>query len=147
MKIILLKDVEKLGRAGDVKDVSDGYAKNLLIPKELAVIATEKLLNQLEIKKRGVENEKQKELGKLQELAGKLKGLEIKLSLKAGEDGKPFGSITPSKIISGLKKSGLDIEKSQIDLKENIKTLGSHSVKLNLGYGVESNIKVVAEKE
>lgn len=147
MKVILLKDIEKLGRAGDIKEVSDGYAKNLLIPRGLAAIATSRLLSRIEIEKRETENKKQKEILKLKELAEKLNSLEIKIPLKAGDDGKSFGSITSTKLVSAFKKAGFDIDKSQIEMKENIKTLGLHNVKLNLGYGVEPVIKVIAESE
>lgn len=147
MKIVLLRDVESLGKAGDIKDVSDGYAKNLLIPKKLAVVATGKILSQVETGKKQIEKKKQEEINKSKELGEKLNGLEIKVPLKAGEDGKPFGSVTVIKIQTAIKKAGFDIEKSQVNLDENIKTLGSHNVKLNLGHGVEAIIKVVAESE
>lgn len=147
MKIVLLKDVPSLGKAGDIKDVSDGYAKNLLIPKKLAVIATNKILGQVEANKKEVERKKQEEIDRAKGLGEKLNGFEVKVPLKAGEDGKPFGSVTVIKIQSALKKAGFDIEKSQIDLEENIKTLGAHNVKLNLGHAVHAMIKVVAETE
>lgn len=147
MKIVLLKDVASLGKAGDIKDVSDGYAKNLLIPKKLAVVATDKILNQVELNKKEVERKKQEEIDKAKELGEKLNGLEVKVPLKAGEDGKPFGSVTVIKIIAALKKAGFDIEKNQVDLEENIKTLGVHNVRLGLGHGVHATIKVVAETE
>lgn len=147
MKIVLLKDVAKIGKAGDVKEVSDGYAKNFLIARGFAAVATNKLLSQLEAKKKEIENKKEAELLKTKELAGKLNNLEIKVPLKIGEDGKSFGSVTIAKIISAVKKAGFDIEKSQVDLEENIKTLGTHDVRLNLGHGVIATIKVVSEAE
>lgn len=147
MKIVLLKDVTGLGKAGDIKDVSDGYAKNLLIPKKLAVVATVKILSQVETNKKEVERKKQEEIDNTQKLGEKLNGFEVKVPLKAGEDGKPFGSVTVIKIIAGLKKAGFDIEKNQVDLEENIKTLGAHDVKLNLGHGIHATIKVIAETE
>lgn len=147
MKIVLLRDVEKIGKVGDIKEVSDGYAKNFLIPRGFASIATNKLLNQIETKKKEIENKKEAELFKIKELAEKLSNLEIKVPLKMGEDGKPFGSVTVMKIISAVKKEGFDIEKSQVDLEENIKTLGVHNVKLNLGHGVIATIKVISEAE
>lgn len=147
MKIVLLKDVESLGRAGDVKDVSDGYAKNLLIPKKLAVVATEKMLSQVEAGKKQVEVKKQEEVDRVKVLGEKLNGFEINVPLKAGEDGKPFGSVTVIKIQAALKKAGFDVEKNQINLDENIKTLGSHKVKVSLGHGIDATIKVSAETE
>lgn len=147
MRVVLLRDVVKIGKAGDVKEVSDGYAKNFLIARGFAAVATGKLLNQLEAKKKEIENKKEAELLKIKELAGKLNNLEIMVPLKMGEDGKSFGSVTVAKIISAVKKAGFDIEKSQIDLEENIKTLGVHNVKLNLGHGVIATIKVISEAE
>lgn len=147
MKIILLKDVEKLGKRGDIKEVSDGYAKNLLIPQKMAAIATSDILKKIEKEKKEAENKVQGELSKLKGVAEKLNGFEVKIPLKMGEDGKPFGSITVIKIISALKKSGFDIEKSQIDLEENIKTMATQDVKLKFGHGIEAVIKVSAEAE
>lgn len=147
MKIVLLQDVEKLGKLGDIKDVSDGYAKNFLLPRGLAGLATGKLLGQIEAKKKEAENKRQKELAIIRDQADKFNGIEVKVPLKIGEDGKPFGSVTVTKIISALKKAGFDIDKSQIDLKDSIKTLGSHNVKLDFGHGIEATINVVSESE
>lgn len=147
MKIILLKDIEKIGKRGDTKEVSDGYAKNFLIPQKLAAVATTDILKKIEKEKKESENKVQGELVKLRETAEKLNGLEVKVPLKIGEDGKPFGSITIIKIISALKKSGFDIEKSQVDLEENIKSMGVQDVKLKLGHGIEATIKVSGEVE
>lgn len=147
MKIVLLKDVKNIGRAGDIKEVSDGYAKNFLIPQKMAVLATVQILSRIEAERKSLEHKKESEAGAAKELGEKLNGFEVKVPLKAGEDGKPFGSVTVTKIISALKKANFDIDKFQVDLKENIKTLGSHNVKLDLGHGVEATIKVVAEAE
>lgn len=147
MKIILLKDIQKLGKRGDIKEVSDGHAKNLLIPQKLAAVATADILKRIEKENKEAEKKAQEELAKLKEMAEKLNGFEVKVPLKMGEDGKPFGSITVIKIISVLKKAGFDIEKSQIDLEENIKSMGSRDVKLKFGHGVETMIKVSGEAE
>lgn len=147
MKIILLKDIQKLGKRGDIKEVSDGYAKNLLIPQKLAAVATSDILKKIEKEKKESENKAQEELAKLREAAEKLNGFEVKVPLKMGEDGKPFGSITVIKIVSALKKAGFDIEKSQVDLEENIKSMGANDVKLKLGHGIEATIKVSGEAE
>lgn len=147
MKIILLKDVQKIGKRGDIKEVSDGYAKNLLIPQKLAAVATANILNKIEKETKEAEKKAQEELAKLKEMADKLNGFEVKVPLKMGEDGKPFGSITVIKIVSALKKAGFDIEKSQVDLEENIKSMGVRDVKLKFGHNIETTIKVSAEAE
>jgi len=147
MKIVLLKDVEKLGKLGDIKDVSDGYAKNFLFPKGLAGLATSKLLGQIEVKKKEAENKIQKELAIIKDQADKINGIEVRVPLKIGEDGKSFGSVTVTKIISAVKKAGFDIDKSRIDLKDSIKTLGSHNVRLDFGHGIEATIKYFSESE
>lgn len=147
MKIVLLKDVAKIGRSGDIKEVSDGYARNFLIPNKLAALATSSILGKIEAEKKSKEHKEVEETNKAKVLADKLKSIEVKVPLKAGEDGKPFGSVTTTKIIASLKKAGFDIEKSQVLLEDNIKTLGAHDVKLNLGHGISATIKVVAESE
>lgn len=147
MKIVLLKDVKNIGKMGDIKEVPDGYAKNFLIPQKSAALATAQLLARIESDKKAIERKKNDEISQAKELGEKLKGLEIKVPLKTGGDGKPFGSVTVTKVISSLKKAGFDVDKSQVLLDENIKTLGSHNVKLNLGHGVEATIKIVAEVE
>lgn len=147
MKVILLRDVKTLGERGDIKEAPDGYARNFLIPQKLAALATSSIINQIEAKKKQDEKRKQEEIKKAEELAAKLKGVGIKIPLKAGADSKPFGSVTASKIVSVLKKSGFNIDKSQIVLEHPIKTLGSHEVKIDLGNGVKTEIKITVGTE
>lgn len=147
MKIILLQDIKALGKKGDTKEVPDGYGRNFLIPRKLAALATPFIVNQIAIKKKQEEEQKQEEAIKARELAIKLKGQEIKVPIKAGENGKAFGSVTASKIVSALKKAGFDINKSQIVLEHAIKTLGVHNVEIDLGNSVKTEIKVIVEAE
>lgn len=147
MRIILLKDVKKLGKAGDVKEVAPGYARNFLIPHSLAVFATEKKL--LELKRR-IEAETKKvqaELNKLKELVKKLAGLKLEIFPKVRKNGKLFGSITPLKITKLLQKEGFKIEKEQIILKESIKELGKHDVVIDLGHEQKTKIKVIVKEK
>lgn len=147
MKVVLLQNVANIGKKGDIKEVSDGYAKNFLIPQKLAVLATTQILGRIEAEKKALEHKKEVAAGHAKEIGEKLNGFEVKVPLKAGEDGKPFGSVTVTKVISALKKAGFDVEKSQVLMKENIKTLGAHNIKIDLGHGVEATVKVVAEAE
>lgn len=147
MKVILLQDIKTLGKRGDIKDINDGYGRNFLIPQKLAAPVTQSLINQIETQKKQDEKRKDEETKKAEALAVKLKGQEIKIPLKAGGAGKPFGSVTVVKIISALKKSGFDIDKSQIILEHPIKTLGEHNIKIDLGHGVKTEIKIAVESE
>lgn len=147
MRVILLQDIKTLGKRGDIKDVNDGYGRNFLIPQKLAALATLSIISQMESKKKQEEKIKQEETKKAEELSAKLKGVGLKISLKAGLDGKSFGSVTAVKIISALKKSGFDIDKSQILLEHPIKTLGAHNVQIDLGNGVKTEIRITVERE
>jgi len=143
MKIILLKDVEKLGKKGEVKKVADGYARNFLIPQGLAVLATEEELKKLEQRQK-IESEKaKKELELYQELALKLDGLELEIPAKVSEDGKLFGAITPSKICEYLKEREFEINPKQIKLERPIKEIGEYEVTIELPHGLESKIKII----
>lgn len=143
----MLQDIKTLGKRGDIKNVNDGYARNFLIPQKLAALATLSIISQMESKKKQEEKIKQEEMKKTEELSAKLKAVELKISLKAGLDGKSFGSVTAVKIISALKKSGFDIDKSQILLERPIKTLGTHNVQIDLGNDVKTGMKITVEPE
>jgi len=133
MKVILLKDVKNHGKEGDIVNVSDGYAKNFLIPKGLAVEATKAAENELKLKKKAEEKRKQEELDLANELRGKIEGKAISIQVKSGENGKLFGSVTSKEIAVEVKNQlGLDIDKKKIQLDEPIKTLGNHIVTIKL---------------
>lgn len=147
MKVILLKDVSGVGKAGDVKEVNDGYARNFLLPNVLAKIATPQVVREAEKQKEAKVKKAEVELKGAQELAGKLEGVEIKLSAKAGDGNQIFGSINAQKIAEALNKKGHKVEKSRIKLFSPIKTLGEHDVTVEFGHGLEAKIKVIVEKE
>ena len=147
MKVILLKDVEKLGKKGEVKEVSNGYARNFLIPEELAVIANKDEIIKIEEQQEVESKKAEKELGEFQELATKLDGLELEISVKISEDGKLFGAINTVKIIEKLKEQGIDIDKGYIKLKDPIKEIGDYEVKISLPHNLEANIKVIITEE
>jgi len=147
MKVILLKDVEKLGKAGEVKKVSDGYARNFLIPRGLAVLATEGELKKLEQRQK-IESEKAKEeLELYQELASNLDGLELEIPVKVSEDGKLFGAITSSKVCECLKEKKFDVKPKQIKLEKAIKEIGEYDATVELPHGLESKIKIIVTEQ
>lgn len=147
LKIILLQDVPHLGRKYDVKDVSDGYARNFLFPRKLAQPATADALKSLDAKKMRAEKEKSEEYQKYQALAEKLKSLTLTFKVKMGEKGRAFGSVTAVKIRDALKKEKIEVEKEWVDLKEGIKTTGEHTVKIKFPQGVAGEVKITVEKE
>ncbi|ADL70171.1 ribosomal protein L9 [Thermoanaerobacterium thermosaccharolyticum DSM 571] len=142
MKVILQKDVKGIGKAGDIVNVSDGYGRNYLIPRGLAIDATESNINILNEKKKALEKKRQKEVEAAQEIAKKLSQETIKLKVKTGENGKLFGSITSKDIQDELNKRGYDIDKKKINLADAIKTTGTFNVDVKLYPGIQAKIKV-----
>jgi len=147
MRIILLQDVENLGKKYDVKEVASGYARNFLIPKGLAKIATKENLKWLENQKEIEVKKAEEELKKVQEIATNIDGQEIIISVKVGEEGQLFESITSQKIYEKLKELGFEIKKSQIDLTEPIKELGEYPVKIKFEHNLEAEIKIIVVEE
>jgi len=147
MKVLLTKDVYKLGHAGDVKRVADGYGRNFLIPQGLAVLATPGALKQAEkirhkaAEQRAILNE---EMGVI---AGLLKGLELAFAARAGETGKLYGSITPQEVADAIqKKSGYAIKRQQLDMQP-LRTLGEHTIRIRLTMDLIPEIKVTVHRE
>jgi large subunit ribosomal protein L9 len=147
MKIILLDDVSKLGRRGDVKDVSDGYARNFLIPKKLALSATAgNLSNLVHIKKQqDAKADRIKEDAEV--LRGRIEALTYQERRQASEEGKLFGSVTSQDIADFLAKHGVKIERRRISLDEPIKTLGETSVAVRVHPEVTAQMKVVVARD
>ncbi len=133
MKIILKQDVENLGEANDLVTVKDGYARNYLIPKGLAIVATpsaEKMLNET-LKQRAHKLEKIK--AEAEAMAAKLEGTTIQIGAKAGENGKIFGSVNTIQVAEGLQKAGFEIDRKNITIKEEpIKSLGKYTAEVKL---------------
>ncbi|HIV16746.1 MAG TPA: 50S ribosomal protein L9 [Candidatus Alectryocaccobium stercorigallinarum] len=148
MKIILLEDVKSQGKKGDIINVSDGYARNMLIPKGLGVEATPKNLNDLKLKKAHEEKVAAEELAAAKELGEKIKDSSIKMSLKAGEGGKVFGSIAAKEISEAIKSQlGLDIDKKKLQMSGPIKTIGQTEVNIRLHQQVIVPLKVSVTEE
>jgi len=147
MKVILLKDVEKLGKRLEVKNVEKGYARNYLIPNDLARSATREALKWLDIQKEIAQNQQEGELKKIQALVAKIDGRELNFSMKVGDKGQLFESLTTQKIKDALKEKGFDVSKEQIQLKQPIRELGEFSIKINFDHNLESIIKVIITEE
>ena len=143
MKVILLDNIKGVGKKDEVINASDGYARNYLLPKRLAVEANAENMNKLNNKKESANYKKDMEKQNAEELAKKIKGIMIKIKVKAGENGKIFGGVTSKEISENLKiQYNLNIDKKKIELKETIKTLGSFNVTIKLFEGITSNLKV-----
>ncbi|MBU4128533.1 50S ribosomal protein L9 [bacterium] len=147
MKVILREKIENLGNIGDVIEVKVGYARNFLIPKGLALETNPKNLRILEQEKRMKEAAKKREKEKTIALAQKLKEISCTVRVKAGEDDRIFGSVTPLDIKKALDSQGIDIDKRNISIEENIKTLGIYHALIRLHPEVETKIKVWVVKE
>ena len=143
MKVILLDNIKGVGKKDEVINASDGYARNYLFPKKLAVEANNENMAKLNNKKEAASYKKDVEKQKAEELAKKIKGIMLKIKVKAGENGKIFGGVTSKEISENLKKQyNMDVDKKKIELKETIKTLGSFNVSLKLFEGVIASLKV-----
>lgn len=144
MKLILLKEVKGLGNKGEIKDVSDGYARNFLLPSLLAEPATadniRKLREEEGLKARQAEND----LLRIQTMAARLEGQAIELPAKASPEGRFYAAITTAAIAKKLKEKGFAIKKGQIRLAQSIKEAGEYAVKINLDHGLEAEIIVIA---
>jgi large subunit ribosomal protein L9 len=143
VKVILIKDVENLGRIGDVKEVAPGYARNYLMPRGLVIPATSGNLKQLHVLQARRAKEDQRRLVETQSLAERLAGLELTIPARAGEQGRLFGSVTNQDVAEALKEQhGIEIDRRDVVLEEPIRTLGSHVVDVRLGGQVHAQLRV-----
>lgn len=143
MKVILLEDVKSLGKKGQIVNVNDGYARNFILPKKLGLEATNKNLNDLKLQNANKEKLAQEALEAAQELAKKIEAGKIVVPIKVGEGGRTFGSISTKEIAIEVKSQmGYEIDKKKIQLKDAIKTLGTHNVPIKLHQKVVAELKV-----
>lgn len=147
MKIILLQDVDNLGKKYEVKEVKSGYARNFLLPQKLAKSASKQSLKWIEDQKELIEKEAEEDLKRVQELASNIDGIELAIPVKIGEEGQLFESINQQKIVDKLKDMGFEIKKSQIGLKNPIKELGEFPIKISLEHNLEADITIVVTEE
>jgi large subunit ribosomal protein L9 len=147
MKVMLLKDVFKLGRAGDVKKVADGYGRNYLIPQGLAMLATPGVMKQAERIRENAVQERSRLNQELGAVADRISGLELPFAVKAGDTGRLYGSVTTAMIAEAIeKKSGAQIDRRQID-SQPIKMLGVHRVDIRLTMDLISEVVVIVHRE
>ncbi|HEX7973875.1 MAG TPA: 50S ribosomal protein L9 [Anaerolineales bacterium] len=147
MKVLLLKDVYKLGRAGDVKRVADGYGRNFLLPQGLAVLATTGALQQVEHIRAKASTSRAQLNQEMSGVAQKLSQVTLAFPAKAGETGKLYGSITSQMISEGIqKKAGVEVNRRQLDF-EPIRTLGEHKVRIRLTIDLIPEITVIVHRE
>ncbi len=148
MKVILTEDVKSLGKKGDLVDVSDGYARNFILAKKKGLEATPANLNNLKLKKANDEKVAQEQLEAAQAFAADLKTKEVKLSIKTGEGGKAFGSITSKEIATAAEEQlSITLDKKKIVLKDPIKTEGTYQVPIKLHPQVTGELKVSVTEE
>ena len=148
MKVVLLEDVQALGHAGDVKDVSDGYARNLLLPKKLAVVATAGELRKVEAIKAAYAQRRGREVKKTEGLANRISETTLTFKAKVGEQHRLYGSITSANIADSLSAAiGETIEKRKVDLEDPIRHLGSFEVPVRLSHDIVPKVKVNVERE
>lgn len=143
MKVILLEDVKSLGKKGEIVNVSDGYARNFVLPKHVGVEATDKNKNELKLQKQHEDKLAAERLAQAKELAVKLDGLTIEVSMKAGENGKVFGSVASKEIAEqASRQHGLTLDKKKIVLEEPIRSFGMHEVSIKLHPEVTGKLHV-----
>jgi len=142
MKVILRKNYDQLGKVGEVKDVKDGFARNYLIPRNIAFEATPGALRALEEEKKQHSRKQEKEKTAAEKLAGEMENVSVTLTMKVGEDEKLFGSVTSQMIADALQEKGISLDKRQIELDDSIKALGIYDVPVRLAAGVVGKVKV-----
>ena len=149
MKVVLLQDIENIGKKDEVKNVANGYARNFLFPKKLAKIATKEVIAELEKQKELEEKEAEEALKATQEIVKKIDGLEIEVPVKTDEEGKLYGSINNVEISKIFKEKGFEIKRNQIKIPQPIKEIGEYPVTIIFDHNLEAEIKliVVEEKE
>ncbi|HOK05189.1 MAG TPA: 50S ribosomal protein L9 [Victivallales bacterium] len=145
-KLILLQDIEDLGNAGEIVNVSEGYARNYLLPKGLAIKESKSALRQLEARREKIEEQRKAEIAKAATLAEKIQSIELTISAQASDDKQLYGSISAVNIASELAKLGVDIEHRRIMLEHPIKEIGEYKIKIKLHKDFIPELKVKVQK-
>jgi len=148
MKVILQQDVKGQGKKGQLVEVSEGYARNFLLPRKLAIEATTDAINTLNLKEKARKAEEARQKAEAEAISKKLKDCPVKLTAKAGNGGKLFGAVTTKEISDGLKKQhSIDIPKQKLVLDEPIKSFGTYQVKAKLGFEISGTVSVTVSEE
>mgnify|MGYP001165858542 FL=1 len=148
MKVILLQDGKSLGKKGEIVNVNDGYARNFILPKKLGLEANGKNMNDLKLQKNNEAKVAKEHLEAAKELAKQLEAGKVEVAIKVGEGGKVFGSVSNKEIAAEVKKQlGLEIDKKKVQLKDALKTLGTHKVPVKLHPEVTAEVTVEVKEE
>lgn len=148
MKVILLQDIKSVGKKNQIINANDGYARNFLFPKKLAIEANKENMLKLEAKQASNAHKKNLEIEENKKKAEQIEKTTLELKVKAGNNGKTFGGITAKEIAEALKKQiGIEIDKKKITIKETIKTLGTYEVEIKFGDGVNAKLKIYIKPE
>jgi large subunit ribosomal protein L9 len=147
MKVILQKDIPNLGDAGDIKEVSDGYARNYLLPRKLVIVASDSSRKAIDHQNKLIKLKKEKRKKQSEKTAAGLAGMELKIAVQVGEEGKLFGSVTSMDIAKKLKEQGIEIDKRKIIIETPIKQEGEYTIKIKLDEGQTPEIKVIVAQE
>lgn len=144
MKVLFVKEVAGTARPGDVREVTPGYARNFLFPKHLAVVADERVVDQIRKREEAARRRAEKELTDARDAAARIKKLTVTIYAKTGEGGRLFGSVTNTDVAQQLKReAGIDIDKRKIEIETPIKSLGPHEVSVELHSEVRETLRVV----
>jgi large subunit ribosomal protein L9 len=146
MKVILLQDVQGTGKQGEIKEVKDGYARNMLLPKGLAIEANKTNLTMLEQKKAGAQHKIDVARDAAEAMAKQLSGKVISVAVKAGEEGKLYGSVTAKDVAAALKQAGFDIDKKKLTVPGDIKNCGTYEAQAKLYSGVITKFSLEVER-
>ncbi len=141
MKVLLIKDVKSLGKAGEIKEVKDGYGKNFLVAKGFAKVATDEVIAQWQEEQKEKAQKEAEEIAHLESLKEKIEKTELVIAKKLGANGSLFGAITNSDIADALKKSGIEVDKKLIHIDHAIKATGSYEADVKLGHGIHAKLK------
>ena len=147
MKVLLIKDVPNLGKAGEVKEVKDGYGKNFLIARGFAKLATPEVIEAWKKEQAQKAEAQAKEIERLKELKEKIENLTLTITHKAGANGALFGAITNKEVAEALKEKGIDIDKKHIDIHPPIKQTGEYEIDVKLGHGIHAKLNLIVEAE
>ena len=146
MKVILLQDVKGKGKKGQMLEVSDGYARNFMLPRKLAVEATPDAINTMKMNDKATQERIAREKAAAMEIAKKLRGMTLTVKAKGGGAGKLFGSVTNQEIADALAKTGIKLDKRKISIAEPIKNVGTYTVTCKLGYEISAPLTVKIEE-
>ncbi len=142
MQVILRQDIEKLGNAGEIVNVKDGYARNFLVPRKLAYVASPGAMKRMEQEMKQILKKIELEKVQLSEVADKISQLSVTIPMRVGEEDRLYGSVTAAMIAEGLGTQGYSVDRRSITLSEPIRTIGSHDVSIKFKHGISASVKV-----